>query len=103
MSNKDDVKNHSISSSKAEVVKKNDSTPPSSVPVKTSYFQTILAKKKAALELAQKAYEDAFKKCESELGKICIECGLGDYDHTFLREQFLKLAVSFPKRSGQEK
>lgn len=102
MSTKDDLKNHSTSSSKAEVVK-NDLIPPSSVPVKTSYFQTILAKKKAALELAQKAYEDAFKKCESELGKICIECGLGDYDHAFLREQFLKLAASFPKSGGQEK
>jgi len=67
--------------------------------IKFSYTQTILAKRKAALDQAQKAFDQAIKKRELELGKLCLECGLGDYDNAFLKEQFLKLLGSFPKRS----
>jgi len=70
--------------------------------VKISYTQTILAKRKAALAHAQKAFEQAIKKRELELGKLCLECGLGDYDSAFLKDQLLKLAKGLPKRSLQE-
>ena len=100
MSKQDDSKNHLTDSAKVEGVKSDSVLP---IQVKTSYMQTILARKKAALEFAKRAYDDAFKKCEIDLGKLCIECGLGEYDPALLKDEFLKLAASFPKSTSKEK
>jgi hypothetical protein len=64
---------------------------------KTSYAHLIMQKRKAALEHAAKAYEQAVKNRINELGKLCLECNLGDHDTGFLREQFLKISASPPK------
>ncbi len=71
----------------------------SSIPeLKLSYAHSIMQKRKAVLDHAVQAYEQAVKKRTLELGKLCLECGLGDYDSAFLKDQFLKLAGSFSKR-----
>lgn len=64
---------------------------------KTSYAHLIMQKRKAALEHAAQAYEQAVKKRIHELGKLCLECNLGDHDTGFLRKEFLKIAVRPPK------
>jgi hypothetical protein len=69
---------------------------------KLSYTHSIMQKRKAVLDQAVQAYELAVKKRTHELGKLCLESGLGDYDTAFLKEQILKLAGSLPKRNSPE-
>ena len=71
---------------------------PSQDEVPISFSQSLVLKRKAAVDAAVKAYELALQRRISELGKLCIDCGLGDYDINFLKEQFTKLFASFPKR-----
>lgn len=67
-------------------------------------YQHIVEKRKAALELAKQAYDQALKKREGELGRLCLECGLGELDRIFLKEQFAKIKTlgSSPKSSKDE-
>lgn len=71
------------------------------VQVKKSHTQELIQKRKAAVSAALKAYDLAVEKRARELGKLCLECGLGDYDTPFLKDEFKKLLASFPKRSPQ--
>ena len=64
-----------------------------------SYTQDLIQKKKSALVAAEKAYQLAIQKRAQELGKLCLEAGLGDYDNTLLKEQLSRLAKGLPKSS----
>ncbi len=95
-----DKKNELIDSPKVEP-KATEKSNVSPGEVKKSYTQELIQKRKAAVTAALKAYDLAVEKRARELGKLCLECGLGDYDIPFLKDQFTKLLASFPKRSSE--
>lgn len=62
-----------------------------------SYTQDLIQKKKSALAAAEKAYQLAVQKRAQELGRLCLDAGLSDYDNTLLKEQLSALAKGLPK------
>ncbi len=67
-----------------------------------SYTQDLIQKKKTALAAAEKAYRLAIQKRAQELGKLCIDAGLGDYDNSVLKDQLATLAKGLPKSSPKK-
>ena len=67
-----------------------------------SYTQDLIQKKKTALAAAEKAYQLAIQKRAQELGKLCMDAGLGDYDNSILKEQLITLAKGLPKSSPKK-